>query len=84
MIASRVSAAGVARWRAITDPVAFGIIAEAAGFGLRCRARVACGPVPSRPIDRCTRSERAFTDPEGAGIEAIVLCLHAMTEPPTA
>jgi LuxR family transcriptional regulator len=82
MIAWGFSATGVARWSEITIPDPFGIMAEAASFGLRYGAQVACGPISSRTIAGCARSDREFTDSELAGIEAIILRLHAMTEPP--
>ncbi len=82
MIAWGFSTEGVARWSEITIPDPFGIMKEAAEYGLIYGASVSCGPISSRTIAGCGRSDREFTDTELKKIHEIVLRLHNMTEPP--
>lgn len=82
MIAWGFSTTGVTRWSEMPVPDTFGILREAAGFGLVYGACVSCGAISSRTIAGAARSDREFTDAELARIQAIVLRLHEMTEPP--
>lgn len=82
MIAWGFSTEGVARWSEITIPDPFGIMKEAAEYGLIYGASVSCGPISSRTIAGCGRSDREFSDTELKKIHEIVLRLHSMTEPP--
>lgn len=81
MVAWGFSTEGATRWSAITiDP--FGIIAEAAEYGLGFGACVACGPISSRTIAGIARNDREFSDQEIEKVAEIVQRIHAMTEPP--
>lgn len=82
MTAWGFSTTGAARWSEIEIPDPFGIMTEAAGFGLRFGVEVAVGPITSRTIAGSARSDREFTDAEMAEISRIIHRLHEMTEPP--
>jgi LuxR family transcriptional regulator len=82
MTAWGFSTTGTIRWSddRLRDP--FGLFKEAAKYGLKYGVTVACGPIRSRTVCSFARDDREFTDQEIAVIEAIVLRLHDMTEPP--
>ena len=82
MTAWGFSKTGWIRWSdpELMDP--FGIFKEAATFGLRYGATVACGEITSRTIASFGRSDRECTDEEISEIVDIVHRLHAITEPP--
>lgn len=82
MVAWGFSQTGHIRWsdRSLPDP--FSLFKEAAKYGLLYGATVACGPIKSRTIASFSRSDREFTEEEIPAIEAIVLRMHDMTEPP--
>ncbi|MDP2741026.1 MAG: autoinducer binding domain-containing protein [Pseudorhodobacter sp.] len=82
MTAWGFSTTGTIRWSddRLRDP--FGLFKEAAKYGLKFGVTVACGPIRSRTVCSFARDDREFTDQEIAVIEAIVLRLHDMTEPP--
>ena len=82
MVAWGFSQTGHIRWsdRSLPDP--FSLFKEAAKYGLLFGATVACGPIKSRTIASFSRSDREFSDDEIPAIEAIVLRMHDMTEPP--
>ncbi|WP_116086992.1 autoinducer binding domain-containing protein [Tropicimonas sp. IMCC34011] len=82
MIAWGFSTEGSARWSALGIPDPFGILDEAASFGLRYGCVVSRGPLSSRTIVGCARSDREYHDDEIAAIEGVVTRLHAITEPP--
>lgn len=82
MIAWGFSVTGASRWSEIGIPDPFGILREAAEYGMRYGVCVACGDISSRTIAGVARGDREFGDDEIRRIEAIVLHLHAMTEPP--
>lgn len=84
MIAWGFSTTGVSRWSEITIPDPFGIMREAAGYGLVYGAQVSCGPISSRTIAGVSRRDREFSDEELRKIHEIVLRLHDITEPPEA
>ena len=58
------STVGAARWSEIEVPDTFGIMEEAASYGLKYGVQVACGPISSRTIGGIARSDREFTDVE--------------------
>lgn len=82
MVAWGFSQTGHIRWsdRSLPDP--FSLFKEAAKYGLLYGATVACGPIKSRTIASFSRADREFLDEEISAIEAIVLRMHDMTEPP--
>jgi LuxR family transcriptional regulator, quorum-sensing system regulator SdiA len=82
IVAWGISRTGATRWSEIDLPDPFGIMAEAAGYGLKFGVCVSCGPMTARTIASVTRSDREFTDEEIAAISGIVLHLHTETEPP--
>lgn len=82
MTAWGFSTEGVTRWSETGLPDPFGIMKEAAEFGLKFGVQVSCGPIASRTIAACARSDREFTDAEMRRIAAIVRKLHDITEPP--
>ncbi|PRY22974.1 LuxR family transcriptional regulator [Aliiruegeria haliotis] len=82
MTAWAFSTTGVTRWSEAGVPDPFGIMVEAADYGLRFGIQVACGPISSRTIAGSARHDREFTAREMADIEGIVQTLHGLTEPP--
>ncbi|MFD0980379.1 autoinducer binding domain-containing protein [Tropicimonas aquimaris] len=76
------STTGYARWSELGIPDPFGIMEEAAGFGLRFGVAVSAGPVSSRTIAGAARSDREFADSEMEQISRIIDRLHRLTEPP--
>jgi len=82
MIAWGFSREGASRWSAITIPDPFGILRQAADYGLRFGVVVACGPMRSRTIAGVARADREFEDAEMGHIEDLVRLLHDLTEPP--
>ncbi|MDT8854445.1 autoinducer binding domain-containing protein [Paracoccaceae bacterium Fryx2] len=82
LIAWGFSTVGVTRWSEIAFPDTFGILKQAASYGLVYGVAVACGPVSSRTISGTARSDREFSDQELKKIEGIVTRLHDITEPP--
>jgi LuxR family transcriptional regulator len=84
MIAWGFSTTGSTRWSEIPVPDTFGILREAAGYGMVYGAAVACGPLQSRTIAGAARSDREFTEEEVARFESLVVRLHDVTQPPEA
>lgn len=82
MIAWGISRSGTSRWSEIDIPDPFGIMDEAAAFGLKYGVCISFGPITSRTIACATRSDREFTDEEMAALTGTVLRLHHETEPP--
>lgn len=82
IIAWGFSATGATRWSEIAFPDTFGILKQAASYGMVYGAAVACGPVSSRTIAGVARSDREFLDEEVDKIEAIITRLHDITMPP--
>jgi LuxR family transcriptional regulator len=82
MTAWAFSTTGAARWSEIDIPDPFGIMREAAEFGLRYGVEFAVGPISSRTIAGIARSDREFTDAEIAAVAEILQRLHELTEPP--
>lgn len=83
MIAWGLSTEGQTRWSEIELPDPFKIWRQAAEFGLNYGMAVSCGPVQSRSIVGCSRTDREFTDAEIAKIATIVRTLHEVSEPQT-
>lgn len=82
LIAWGFSKVGASRWSELGIPDTFGILSQAAGYGLVYGVAVACGPVSSRTIAGTSRADREFTEAEMARIEGIVTRLHDITQPP--
>ncbi len=82
MIGWGFSTIGASRWSEMNVPDHFGILQEAAEYGLRYGVTVSCGPVSSRTIAGAARGDREFDDAEMSRVETIVNRLHDMTEPP--
>ncbi|HBZ42691.1 MAG TPA: LuxR family transcriptional regulator [Maritimibacter sp.] len=82
MIAWGVSRTGAARWSEIDTPDPFGIMSEAAQFGLVYGLCISCGPTTSRTVTGMSRSDREYTDEEIATLNGLVVRLHTETEPP--
>lgn len=81
-IAWGFSATGAIRWSAMPIPDPFGIIADAARFGLHYGIVLSCGPLKSRTIAGCAHGTREFTDDEIDRISTMIRRLHEITEPP--
>lgn len=82
MVAWGISQTGATRWSEITIPDPFGIMTEAAQFGLAYGVCISCGPVTSRTVAGIARDDREFTDEEIATATGLVLRLHHQSEPP--
>lgn len=82
MIGWGFSTVGACRWSELNVPDPFGILEEAAEYGLRYGVTVSCGRVSSRTIAGAARGDREFEDAEISRVETIVNRLHDMTEPP--
>lgn len=82
IVAWGFSTIGATRWSALPIPDPFGILVEAASYGLVYGVTVAAGPISSRTIASIARSDREFTDTEISRFEMVVRRLHDMTEPP--
>lgn len=82
MTAWGFSTTGWIRWSdpALIDP--FGLFKEAATYGLKFGATVACGPIRSRTIASFARDDRDYADSEIELISSVVHRLHEMTDPP--
>lgn len=81
-IAWGFSASGAIRWSALPIPDPFGIMKDAANYGLNYGVIVACGSLKSRTIAGCAHDTREFTNDEIEVISTMVRRLHDMTEPP--
>lgn len=82
IIAWGFSTTGHTRWSEITFPDTFGILKEAASYGLVYGVSVSCGPMSSRTIGGVARPDREYTEAEIAKVEAIITRLHDVTQPP--
>lgn len=76
------SRTGSIRWSDPKLPDPFGLFSEARKFDLSFGVTIACGPIKSRTIASFARSDREFSDAEIADLQAIILRIHDMTEPP--
>lgn len=82
MVAWGFSTTGAIRWSNKEIPDPFGILKEAARFGLRFGVTISWGPIASRTIASVARADREFEDTEIARVQGLVRRLHDMTEPP--
>ena len=82
MIAWAFAKKGACRWSECPLPDPFGVVNEAASFGLKYGASISCGPLSSRTIAGVARDDREFLDEELERIRLIVEDLHIRTEPP--
>jgi LuxR family transcriptional regulator len=82
MIAWGFAKEGASRWSEISLPDPFGILAKAASYGLNFGVLVSSGPLSSRSIVGCARTDREFEDYEIARIAKLVHALHEATVPP--
>ena len=76
------SRTGSIRWSDAQLPDPFGLFSEARKFDLNYGVTIACGPIKSRTIASFARSDREFSDAEVADLQAVILRIHDMTEPP--
>lgn len=82
MVAWGISRSGATRWSDIDLPDPFGIMAEAASFGLVYGVCVSCGPMTSRTVAGVARGDREFNEEEMSAVTGCVLRLHHETQPP--
>ncbi|MBK1637234.1 helix-turn-helix transcriptional regulator [Rhodovulum adriaticum] len=82
MVAWGFATTGATRWSNKRIPDPFGILKEAARFGLEFGVTISWGPITSRTIASVARADREFEDAEIEQIQALVRRLHDMTEPP--
>ncbi len=82
LVAWGFSSLGSTRWSELSLPDPFGILAEAATFGLKYGASVSVGDVSSKTIASVARSDREYTDEEINSFASIIMQLHKKTEPP--
>ena len=73
---------GTRRWSQIGLPDPFGLLSEAAQYGLVYGMIAAMGPMSSRTIAGAARPDREFTDYEMEHIYRIVQRMHDLSEPP--
>ena len=73
---------GTRRWSQIGLPDPFGLLSEAAQYGLVYGMIAAMGPMSSRTIAGAARPDREFTDDEMEHIYRIVQRMHDLSEPP--
>lgn len=78
-----LSHTGVRRWTEIGLPDPFGIMKEAAEYGLVFGMISAVGPLSSRTILGATRDDREYTEEEMEHVFRIVQRMHDLTVPPT-
>ncbi|MFA5580803.1 MAG: autoinducer binding domain-containing protein [Paracoccaceae bacterium] len=81
MIGWALSCEGALRWSALEVPDPFGIMRQAAEFGLRYGVAISCGPITSRTMVGVARGDREFTDSEITQIQGLVWTLHEVAEP---
>jgi LuxR family transcriptional regulator len=77
-----LSHSGTRRWSQIGLPDPFGLLKEAARYGLVFGMISSTGPMSSRTIAGAARVDREFTDEEMEQIHRIVQRMHDLTEPP--
>ena len=82
IIAWGFSQTGSTRWSGIGFPDTFGILAEAARYGLVFGVAVSCGAMASRTIAGVARGEREYSDAEMREVATIVARMHGATELP--
>jgi LuxR family transcriptional regulator len=77
-----LSHTGFTRWSEITLPDPFGILEEAASFGMIYGMLGSIGPLSSRTIIGSTRADREFDEAEMSHIYDIATRMHNLTKPP--
>lgn len=77
-----LSHTGTRRWSDIGLPDPFGILSEAAGYGLIYGMIASIGPMSSRTIAGASRGDREFTDDEMEHVHRLVQRMHDLSEPP--
>ena len=82
MIAWAFAKQGACRWSECPLPDPFGVVDEAASYGLTYGATISCGPLSSRTIAGIARDDREFQDEELERVRVLVEDLHHRTEPP--
>ncbi|MEL6954118.1 MAG: autoinducer binding domain-containing protein [Pseudomonadota bacterium] len=78
-----LSHTGVRRWSEIGLPDPFGILKEAAEYGMVYGLVGSVGPLSSRTIVGATRDDREYTEDEMEDILQIVQRMHDVSVPPT-
>jgi LuxR family transcriptional regulator, quorum-sensing system regulator SdiA len=78
-----VGVVGTTRWSAIPLPDPFGVMAKAAGHGLRFGAASSYGPITSRSVVGIARSDREFNDDELEALKELTIRLHIAAKPPS-
>jgi LuxR family transcriptional regulator len=82
MVAWGFAREGATRWSDIDLPDPFNIFDQANEHGLKFGLVVSHGPLNSRSITGCARTDREFNDQEMERIERLVRTLHEVTDPP--
>ncbi|RFU12969.1 LuxR family transcriptional regulator [Rhodobacteraceae bacterium W635] len=77
-----IGVSGQTRWSEIRLPDPFSVMEKAKKYGLHYGCVVSCGPITSRSIVGCARSDREFTDDEIDSIAVIARALHEAAAPP--
>jgi len=78
-----VGTAGTTRWSAIPLPDPFGVLKQAAAYGLKYGAVSSYGPITSRSIVGVSRGDREFSDDELAQVAELTVRLHIESKPPS-
>ncbi|SPJ25501.1 helix-turn-helix transcriptional regulator [Palleronia abyssalis] len=71
----------VLRWSDPALPDPYGIMPEAARFGLRYGVSISAGPATCRSIVSVARPDRELTEEECVCVREIALCLHEELQP---
>lgn len=82
IVAWGYSTKGACRWNEIGIPDPFGIITQAADYGLKHGVCMSFGPFSSRSIGAVARADREYEDDEIQEALRIFEFLHEKTEPP--
>lgn len=82
MVAWAFAKQGACRWSECPLPDPFGIIRQAAEFGLTYGATISHGRISSRSIVGLARTDREFTLDELVEAQGVVTLLHDKSEPP--
>lgn len=78
-----VGTAGTTRWSEIPLPDPFGVLKQAAAFGLKYGAVSSYGPITSRSIIGISRADREFLDEELERLSDVTARLHIEAKPPS-
>lgn len=77
-----LSTSGSTRWSALPVPDLYGVLSDAARFGMAYGVSVSVGPINSRTIGAIARNDREYYDDEIDEITKIIRQLHASIKPP--